>query len=96
MTPVKAAHIQTLRTAVNTIRNYYGLPVVRAGANIIAGKTAVKNWPYYIIELRNAIGPVIALINGFDAASSAFDVWQLTWLPLGTGRPEGGCDAAAP
>lgn len=87
VTPVKAAHIQTLRAAVNTVRDYYGLAAVSWSETVVAGRTAVKNWPYHITELRNAIEPVIALINGFDAASSVFYVPTVTWLPLGTGRP---------
>lgn len=86
-THVKAAHIQTLRTTVNMVRSYYNLPLAAWSEEIAAGKTAVKNWPVHITELRKAIEPVIAVINGFDS-SSVFDVPPITWSPIGTGRPK--------
>ncbi|MPN09941.1 hypothetical protein SDC9_157234 [bioreactor metagenome] len=86
-THVKAAHIQTLRTAVNMARSYYNLPPTTWSEEIAAGKTAVKNWPVHITELQKAIEPIIAVINGFDS-SSVFDVPPITWLPIGTGRPK--------
>lgn len=85
-TKVKAAHITALRTAVNTVRNYYGLSAVIWSENILAGKTYVKNWPFHILEIRQALKPVIDLINQFDAVST-FDVPEVEWLPIGTGRP---------
>lgn len=86
-THVKAAHIQTLRTAVNTVRSYYGLSPAAWSEDISAGKTTVKNWPFHITELRRAIEPVITAVNGFDS-SSAFDIPPVTWLPIGAGRPK--------
>ena len=86
-TTVKASHITALRTAVNTIRGYYGLLAVSWGEEITAGKTYVKNWPLHILEIRTAIEPVIELINLFDTGT-AFDVPEVDWLPIGTGRPK--------
>lgn len=86
-THVKAAHIQTLRTAVNMVRSYYGLSSATWSEDISAGKTTVKNWPFHITELRKAIEPVITAVNGFDS-SSAFDIPAVTWLPIGAGRPK--------
>ena len=86
MTPVKASHIQTLRTAVNTVRNYYGLAAASWGENILTGKTTVKNWPYHILEIRAALEGVVTFINSFDMVTG-FDVPEVDWLPLGTGRP---------
>jgi hypothetical protein len=85
-THVKATHIQTLRNAVNTIRSYYNLPSAVWNEDIVAGKTAVKNWPFHIMELRKAIESVITAINSF-ASSSTFDIPPITWMPIGTGRP---------
>ncbi|HRS21495.1 MAG TPA: hypothetical protein P5510_06995, partial [Clostridia bacterium] len=85
-THVKATHIQTLRSAVNTIRSYYNLSPVTWVEDITAGRTTVKNWPFHITELRKAIEPVVTAINGFDS-SSVFDIPPGTWLPIGTGRP---------
>lgn len=86
-THVKAAHIQTLRTAVNMARSYYSLPPAAWNEDISAGKTTIKNWPFHITELRKALEPVIAAVNGFDS-SSAFDMPPVTWLSIGTGRPK--------
>jgi len=85
-THVKADHIKTLRNAVNTIRSYYNLPSAVWNEDIVAGKTAVKNWPFHIMELRKAIESVITAINSF-ASSSTFDIPPITWMPIGTGRP---------
>jgi len=85
-THVKATHIQTLRTAVNTVRSYYNLSPVAWSEEVVAGKSTIKNWPFHITELRKAIEPVVTAINGFDA-SSAFDIPPGIWLPIGTRRP---------
>ena len=87
VTHVKAAHIQTLRTAVNMARSYYNLPPAIWSEDIAAGKTTVKNWPFHIAELRKAVEPVVTAINGFDS-SSAFDIPPGAWLPIETGRPK--------
>ena len=85
-TTVKADHIRAIRDAVNTVRNYYGLSVVSWGEAVVAGKTGVKNWTYHILEIRAALETVVSYINLFDPVS-AFDVPEVNWLPLGTGRP---------
>lgn len=87
VTHVKAMHILALRTAVNTIRQYYGMEIVSWDEEIVAVKTAVREWPYHIMELRAALEPVITMINSFDT-SSTFDIPPVTWLPIGTGRPK--------
>lgn len=85
-TRVKATHIRTVREAINIVRDYYGLAPVSWSEDVVAGKTAVKNWPFYIREIRSALEPVVALINQFDPVP-VFDVPVVNWLPLGTGRP---------
>lgn len=87
VTHVKASHIQTLRTAVNTIRQFHHMTPVSWDEEIIAAKTAVRKWPLHILEQRAALEPVIAMINDFDA-SSVFDLPPVTWLPIGLGRPK--------
>lgn len=87
VTHVKAAHIHTLRAAVNTIRQFHHMASVSWGEEIIATKTSVGRWPIHIMELRSAIEPVITMINSFDT-SSVFDLPPVTWLPIGTGRPK--------
>ncbi len=85
-TTVKADHIRAIRDAVNTVRNYYGLSTVSWGEAVVAGKTGVKNWPYHIFEIRAALEAVVSFINQFDLVT-VFDVPEVNWFPLGTGRP---------
>lgn len=85
-TTVKASHITALRTAINTVRNYYGLALVSWSEEIMAGRTEVKNWPLHILEIRTAVEPVIAVINQYSA-DSGFAVLEPDWEELGTGRP---------
>jgi len=85
-TKVKAGHITALRTAVNTVQNYYGLAPVSWSEEITAGRTEVKNWPLHIMEIRAAVEPVIAVINQYSTASG-FAVPEPDWEELGTGRP---------
>ncbi len=86
-TRVKAAHIATLRTAVNNVRAYYGLTAYAWTEDIVPGKTQIKNWTYHIIELRKAVEQIVAFINSFDAAIT-FDVPVPQWLPITPGRPK--------
>ena len=85
-TKVKASHITALRTAVDTVRNYYGLAPVSWGEEITAGRAEVKNWPLHILEIRAAVEPVIALINQFGGGTG-FTIPEPDWEELGTGRP---------
>jgi len=85
-TKVKASHITALRTAVNTVRNYYGLAPVSWSEEITAGRTEMKNWPLHILEIRTAVEPVIAVINQYST-DSGFAVPEPDWEELGTGRP---------
>lgn len=88
VTHVKAEHIRGIRNAVNTIRNYYGLPLIAWNGDVTAGKTTIKDWPFHIAEIQRALVPVITKINGFDPNSSAFDLPPDDWQPIGTGRPK--------
>jgi len=87
LTSVKATHIKTLRTAVNTIREFHCMNPVVWSEEIISGKTAIERWPQHIKELRTALEPVIAKINEFDATST-FDISTVEWIPFGFGRPK--------
>lgn len=85
-TTVKAEHIRAIREAVNNVRGYYGLTAANWSENIFAGKSAIKNWPYHILEIRSALEGIVDFINQFDAMLT-FDVPEVDWLPIGTGRP---------
>jgi len=82
-TAVKARHITDLRTAINNIRNYYGMAAFVWNETINPGETQVLYWPFHILELRAAIGAVLDFINGFDSAV----IIPLVWQNIGTRRP---------
>jgi hypothetical protein len=85
-TVVKASHILSIRTAVDNVRGYYGLPVFQWASPIIAHRTQIRDWPLHIKEIRTALNAVIALINAHDTAST-FDIPTPMWLSLGNERP---------
>lgn len=86
-THVKADHITTLRTAVNQVRNYYNLPNYAWSQEIIPGRTQVRDWPFHILELRAALQGAADVLNHFDITNTTFDIPEIDWLPLETGRP---------
>lgn len=85
-THVKAAHILTLRTVTNNLRDYYNLPPYAWSSEIVPGRTQVRDWPFHIFELRAAIKGIIDKINSFDIDTGT-GVAPIEWLPIGTGRP---------
>ena len=85
-TLVKAVHIQSLRLAVNIIRDFHNITQATWEEEILARKTAISKWPSHILELRAALEPAISMINEFDP-SSPFNVPPVLWLPTGSGRP---------
>ena len=87
VTKVKASHMRSLRTAVNNVRNFYGMSAVSWAEDVIAGKTTGKNWPFHVLELRKAIEQVVDFINAFDVAW-ANKPPDPAWIPITTGRPQ--------
>jgi hypothetical protein len=87
VTTVKASHINTLRTTVNTIREFHCMPPIVWGEEIISLKTTIERWPQHIQELRAALEPIITRINEFDGTST-FDIPPVEWIPFGVGRPK--------
>ena len=87
MTKVKFSHIRSLRTAINSVRDFYGLSVVSWSEDVIAGKTTVKNWPFHVLELRKAIEQVVDFINGFDVTWTN-KLPDPAWISITTGRPQ--------
>jgi hypothetical protein len=84
VTRCKASHIQTLRDAINAVRDYYGLAAYAWGYEVVGGKTNLLYWPYHVKELRAALQGVIDTINTFAGSEIIPDV---AWIPLGYGRP---------
>ncbi|GHU70719.1 hypothetical protein FACS1894184_16550 [Clostridia bacterium] len=86
VTTVKAAHMQSLRDAVNSVRLYYGLSSAIWQEAIIANRTQIRDWPLHVKEIRVALETVIAFINAHDTVS-IFDVTLPVWVPLSIGSP---------
>jgi hypothetical protein len=53
ITHVKASHILTIRSAINTVRNYYGLAAFSWSKSITAGVTEVRDCVFHILEIRS-------------------------------------------
>ena len=87
VTKVKASHLRIIRTAVNNIRDFYGMSAVSWSEDILSGKTYVKNWPFHVLELRKAIEQVVDAINAFDAAWTN-KLPDPAWIPITTVRPQ--------
>lgn len=84
-TRVKAAHMLALRTAVDTVRNYYSLPAYVWNSSIISGKTQVRDWVYHIQEIRAALQPVADKIYSYAEDFNNQPIASFEWLPLETG-----------
>ena len=76
-----------LRTAVNTIRAYYGLAAKAWGENIAAGVTSLANWKTHVLELRAAIDEVITHVNGWDSASTLYQISLPAWIDIPVNKP---------
>ena len=86
-TPVKAVHMTELRTAVNTIRAYYGLSAKTWSEGITAGATMLASWRNHVLELRLAMDEVIAYVNGWDTASSVNRIAVPSWVDIPVNKP---------
>ncbi len=81
-TRIKAAHMNELRTMVNTVRAYYGLAAVVWAETITAGVTKSRGWKTHVIELQQAINDVVVLVNGWDAVSTVNRIPAMNWVEL--------------
>lgn len=88
VTHVKASHILTIRSATNTVRNYYNLAAFNWSKAITAGVTEVRDWVFHILEIRSALNPVIDLVGSFHPETMPFSIDDFEWIPLTTGRPK--------
>jgi len=86
-TTVKAAHIHTLRTAMNTVQRYYGMSATVWAEEVTAGRTPIRNWTFHVLEIREAIEQIIEMINSF-APGSTLGISIPDWLPPAPGRPK--------
>lgn len=85
-TKIKAAHMNELRVMINNVRAYYGLGAKVWAEAIEAGTTSTRKWAAHVEEMRNAIGDIVTLVNGWDT-SAALRIVLPAWIPISTGRP---------
>jgi hypothetical protein len=83
---VIATDIQRIRTAVNTLQQYYEITPTVWKEAIVVKQTKIRNWTAHITEIRTAIMSVITKINRHDTVTT-FDVQQFAWIPIEGGRP---------
>ncbi len=86
-TTIKAAHMNELRARVNDVRAYYGLTAYAWAAAIAAGQTSLAGWKSHVLELRTAIDEVVALVNGWDAASATNNIVLPAWIDIPANKP---------
>lgn len=86
-TPIRAAHINELRTQVNEVRAYYGLAAYAWAATVAAGVTSLAGWKNHVLELRNAIDQVVTLVNGWDTSSTTQNIALPAWIDIPTNKP---------
>lgn len=86
-TPIKAVHINELRTAINNVRAYYGMAAHSWVQTITAGSTSLAGWTSHVTELRTAIDQIVALVNGWDDASSDHDISLPAWIAITENKP---------
>lgn len=59
-TPIKAAHINELRAAVDTLNGYFNRPAIDWGGDVIAGTTSYRLFKMHIAAIRAALESVAA------------------------------------
>lgn len=69
-TPIKAAHINELRAALDALCLYYGLPLTPWTGEVEAGVTPSILWPMHAAEIQATIRRIAAHINAWDGASA--------------------------
>lgn len=87
ITPIKASHINELRAAINSVREYYGLAPVTWASTVAAGITSLAGWKAHIQELREALEGIAAFINGWDTASTTNNVTLPEWIAIPQNKP---------
>ena len=80
ITKPKLEHISELRTAINNVRNYYGLNAyVWSIPNLVRGETLIKDTLTFVTEMRDAIQEIIDYVNSFDNTNTTHNIEQPVW-----------------
>lgn len=77
LTQVKAAHINELRSALNTVEGYYGMTATTWDETITKDSTNIK--ASHIYELRSAVDRIITYVNQFDPDNAVNNIDPITW-----------------
>ncbi len=86
-TAIRAAHINELRTMVNNVRAYYGLPAKAWAESVTGGYTRLSGWKAHVLEIRTAIDDVVNLVNGWDTASTTHRITLPAWIAIPENKP---------
>ena len=86
-TPIKAAHMNELRTIINNVRAYYGMAAYAWAQTITAGSTSLAGWTSHVTELRTAIDQIVALVNGWDTGSTTHNISLPAWIAITENKP---------
>lgn len=74
LTPIKAAHINELRSCLDDICDYYGLARTAWAATVTAKVTSTLGWVSHVTEIQNTIIRIANYINDWDAQTGALNV----------------------
>lgn len=86
-TPIKAVHMQELRSAVDQVRQYFGLPAYPWSESLVVGVTSLAGWTSHVLEFRTAMDEVASLVNGWDMESSTHNITLPVWIPIPVNKP---------
>lgn len=73
-TPIRAAHMNELRQAIDDIRAWYGMSAYTWREEIVAGVTSSVNWAGHTIEIKEQIEAIQKFVNEWDSTNAALDV----------------------
>ena len=86
-TRIRAAHMNELRTKINTQRSYYGLDAYAWKETITAGATSLRGWAEHITELQEAVAEIISLVNGWDPLAVRNTIPVPSWVNVADEMP---------
>lgn len=77
ITRMKAVHVTEIRSAINTMRRFYGMLNRNWSEALIAGQTNVR--AVHIQELRDAVDEIRTFVNGFHPQNTTNFIPRVMW-----------------
>lgn len=74
LTPIRAAHINELRAALDNVCDYYGIARTAWATTVTAGVTSTLGWVSHITEIQDTIKRVANYVNNWDEATGSLDI----------------------